>query len=177
MSNISGMVIPNVRPQPSIDPWVFRELGKASFGDARLTARALRIASDCARNPDLSLASLYQGDWGSLKACYRFFDNTAATPAQILAPHQAATWARCAQEEWVRRLSIQRRIPLRGPSGCSPPNRPYTSRCIRLSMDSSCGGQRVCHCSNVPPSPSKRLRCLTHRLYSMGESPLLSLAM
>ncbi len=101
MSNISGMVIPNVRPQPAIDPWVFRELGNAPFGDARLTARALRIASDCARNPDLSLASLYQRDWGSLKACYRFFDNTAATPAQILAPHQAATWARCAQEEWV----------------------------------------------------------------------------
>ena len=101
MSNIFGMVIPNVRPQPSIDPWVFRELGNASFGDARLTARALRIVSDCARNPDLSLASLYQGDWGSLKACYRFFDNAAVTSAQILAPHQAATWERCAQEEWV----------------------------------------------------------------------------
>ncbi len=101
MSNISGMVIPNVRPQPSIDPWVFRELGNASFGDARLTARALHIAIDCARNPDRSLASLYHGDWGSLKACYRFFDNTAVTPAQILAPHQAATWERCAQERRV----------------------------------------------------------------------------
>ena len=80
------MVIPNVRPQPSIDPWVFRELGNASFGDERLTARAWRMVSDCARNPELSLASLYQGDWGSLKACHRFFDNAGVTSAQILAP-------------------------------------------------------------------------------------------
>ncbi len=83
MSNIFGMVIPNVRPQPSIDPWVFRELGNASFGGARLTARTLRIVSDCARNSDLLLASLYQGDWGSLKACYRFFDNAGVSSAQI----------------------------------------------------------------------------------------------
>ncbi len=66
---------------PSIDPWVFRELGLASFGDARFTARALRLASDLAAHPDLSLASLYEGDWAGLKAGYRFFDHPKVTPA------------------------------------------------------------------------------------------------
>ena len=87
--------------KPSIDPWVFRELGLASFGDARLTARALRLASDLAAHPDLSLASLYEGDWAGLKAGYRFFDNSKVAPAQLLASHQAATWERCASESLV----------------------------------------------------------------------------
>ena len=73
----------------SIDPWVFREWGLASLGDARLTARALRLASDLAAHPDLSLASLYEGDWASLKAGYRFFDNPKVTPAKLLEPHQS----------------------------------------------------------------------------------------
>lgn len=65
-----------------MDPWVFRELGLALFGDARLTARALRLASDCAAHPDLSLSSVYQSDWAGLKAGYRFFDNPKVTPAK-----------------------------------------------------------------------------------------------
>ena len=87
--------------KPSIEPWVFRELGLSSLGDARLTARAVRLASDLAAHPDLSLASLYEGDWAGLKAGYRFFDNPKVTPAQLLAPHQAATWERCAAESMV----------------------------------------------------------------------------
>ena len=55
--------------KPSIDPWVFRELGLASFGDARLTARALRLASDLAARPGLSLASLYEGGLAVLRSC------------------------------------------------------------------------------------------------------------
>ena len=87
--------------KPSIEPWVFRELGLSSLGDARLTARAVRLASDLAAHPDLSLASIYEGDWAGLKAGYRFFDNPKVTPAQLLAPHQAATWERCAAESMV----------------------------------------------------------------------------
>ncbi len=85
----------------SIDPWVFREWGLASLGDARLTARALRLASDLAAHPDLSLASVYEGDWAGLKAGYRFFDNPKVTPAKLLEPHQASTWERCASEPIV----------------------------------------------------------------------------
>lgn len=84
-----------------MDPWVFRELGLALFGDARLTARALRLASDLAAHPDLSLSSVYQSDWAGLKAGYRFFDNPKVTPAKLLAPHQAATWERAAAEHIV----------------------------------------------------------------------------
>ena len=96
------MVITTVKSsQPSIDPWVFRELGLASLRDARLTARALRLASDLAAHPALSLSSLYVSDWAGLKAAYRFFDNPKVTPAKLLEPHQAATWERGASEGLV----------------------------------------------------------------------------
>ena len=95
------MVVATYQSGQSIDPWVFRELGLASFGDARLTARVLRLASDVAAHPELSLASLYSSDWASLKAGYRFFDHPKVTPAKRLEPHQAATWERCAAERIV----------------------------------------------------------------------------
>ena len=95
------MVVLNRQSQQPISPWVFRELGLAALGDARLTARALRLASDCAAHPDLALASIYEGDWAGLKAGYRFLDNPKVTPAKLLAPHQAATWERCASEKFV----------------------------------------------------------------------------
>lgn len=88
-------------PAMTIDPWVFRELGKADFGDARLTGRALTFAHDLAAHPDFSIASTYKGDWASLKASYRFLDNAAVTPEAILAPHREATWDRSGQESWV----------------------------------------------------------------------------
>ena len=95
------MAIATYHSEQSIDPWVFRELGLALLGDARLTARALRLASDLAAHPDLSPASVYEGDWAGLKARTRFFDNPKVTPAQWLAPHQTATWDRCAAEPIV----------------------------------------------------------------------------
>ena len=85
----------------TIDPWVFREFGLADFGDARLTGRILTFAHDLAAHPDLSMASLYHGDWANLKASYRVLDNDAVTPAAILAPHRQATGDRSGQESWV----------------------------------------------------------------------------
>ena len=73
------MVVATYQSGQSIEPWVFRELGLAALGDARLTARALRLASDLAAHPDLSLSSVYQSDWAGLKAGYRFFDNPKVT--------------------------------------------------------------------------------------------------
>ena len=52
-------------------------------------------------HPDLSPASVYEGDWAGLKAGYRFFDNPKVTPAKLLARHQTATWDRCAAEPIV----------------------------------------------------------------------------
>ena len=83
------------------DPWIFRELGQAKFGDARLTRRAMIIAQDIMDHPDLSMASIYKGNWGDLRAGYRFFDNVAVTPAAILAPHRAATYERSGAEPLV----------------------------------------------------------------------------
>lgn len=94
-------MVASIGAHPTIKPWAFRELGRADFGDARLTVRALRLASDRASHPDFSLASLYRGDWAGLKAGYRFFDNDAVTAAEILAPHQQATGERCRREAWV----------------------------------------------------------------------------
>jgi len=95
------MVIAAHQSDQSMDPWVFRELGLALFGDARLTARALRLASDLAAHPDLALSSIYRSDWAGLKAGYRFLDNPKVTPKKLLAPHQAATWERAADERVV----------------------------------------------------------------------------
>ena len=76
------MVVVTQQSKQSIKFWVFRELGLALLGDARLTARALRLASDLAAHPGLSLSSLYESDWADLKAGYRFFDNPKVTPAK-----------------------------------------------------------------------------------------------
>ncbi len=83
------------------DTWIFRELGQAKFGDARLTRRAMIITQDLMEHPDLFMASIYKGNWGGLHAGYRFFDNTAVQPAAILAPHRAATYERSGAESLV----------------------------------------------------------------------------
>ncbi len=81
--------------------WIWRELGTAQFGDARLTQRAMTIAQDLSAHPDQSLASIYEGNWGGLHAAYRFYDNPAVTPATILAPHFEATWDRSGEQPIV----------------------------------------------------------------------------
>ena len=85
----------------SNDPWIFRELGQANFGDARLTQRAMIIAQDLMEHPDLSLASIYQGNLGALHGAYRFYNNPAVKPTEILAPHRAATYERSGEESVV----------------------------------------------------------------------------
>ena len=81
--------------------WIWRELGTAQFGDARLTQRAMTIAQDLSGHPDQSLASIYEGNLGGLHAAYRFYDNPAVTPAKILAPHFEATWDRSGEQPIV----------------------------------------------------------------------------
>ncbi len=70
----------------SNDPWIFRELGQAQFGDARLTQRAMSIAKDLSEHPDRSLASIYQGNLGALHAAYRFYNNPAVQPRRDFGP-------------------------------------------------------------------------------------------
>ncbi len=110
----------------------------ASFDDARLTARALRIVSDCARNPDLSLASLYQGDLGSLKACYRFFDNADVSSAQIWL-HPGWGWLGVSVAERLFPALTRPSIPRRRRSSIFYPSR--SSHSMRAS--SRVGIERV----------------------------------
>ncbi|NMP25164.1 transposase [Sulfobacillus harzensis] len=85
----------------SIEPWVLRDLGDAQLGDARLTARAVALASQLSTQPEVSVASAYQGDWAGLKAAYRFFDNPSVYPTALLASHREAMWARRTPHTWI----------------------------------------------------------------------------
>lgn len=66
------------------------ELNGINLGDKRLDNRSKRILEALADNPEASINAACNG-WGDTVAAYRFFDNTAVTPAEILRPHREAT--------------------------------------------------------------------------------------
>ncbi len=74
-----------------MEPWVFREVGHAEWGDARLTLREMQSVDALSQHPEGSLPDAFQGDAAGLKASYRFFDNDRVDPAALLPPHQEAT--------------------------------------------------------------------------------------
>jgi hypothetical protein len=73
-----------------IDDWAVTEFGDAELGDARLTARLLHLATVLGAQPTASLPDATD-DPATLKAAYRFFDNDAVDPAQLLSSHTQAT--------------------------------------------------------------------------------------
>jgi hypothetical protein len=80
--------------------WSAQELGRAEFGDARLTQRLVRIAGDIARTPGASLpeASVTAA---ATKACYSFLSSTKITPESIRMPHIDRTLERLSQHPVV----------------------------------------------------------------------------
>lgn len=77
--------------QPSAHAaWAAQELATASFGDARLTKRLVRIVSDKLANPTASIP-LASGDWAATKATYRFFASPQVQADAIRTPHRDAT--------------------------------------------------------------------------------------
>jgi Transposase DNA-binding/Transposase Tn5 dimerisation domain len=80
------------------------EFGQAPLGDARRTERLVHLASVLGAQPTASLPDA-TGDPATLKAAYRFFDNDAIDPAQILTSHVKATTARLRQVPRV--LAVQ----------------------------------------------------------------------
>ena len=66
------------------------ELNRIDLGDKRLNKRSKRILEALADNPEASINAASDG-WGDTLAAYRFFDNPAVTPTEILRPHRAAT--------------------------------------------------------------------------------------
>lgn len=85
--------------------WAAGEFGGVSFGDARLTARLIQLATLVGAQPAASLPQACRGAPGALKATYRFFDNEAVEPAALLAGHLEATVQRLATVERV--LAVQ----------------------------------------------------------------------
>ena len=79
--------------------WSVAEFGSAKLGDTRRTDRLVRVAQALSRKPGQTLGAAL--DVAGAKAAYRLFNAPDVTPAAILAPHQAQTWARMAGEPVV----------------------------------------------------------------------------
>jgi hypothetical protein len=84
--------------------WLRTELESVSFGDERLSRRALKIFECLAAQPQHSIPHA-MGAWRDTKAAYRFLGNPKVTAAKILEPHHASSSARIAAESVV--LAVQ----------------------------------------------------------------------
>ena len=69
------------------------ELQGINLGDIRLNKRSKQVIEALAANPEASINASCEG-WNDTLAAYRFFDNEAVTPEQILQPHLEATQRR-----------------------------------------------------------------------------------
>jgi hypothetical protein len=74
---------------------VAQELAAGPLGDRRLEARRDRLVARLEAHPDRGFPAVCDDD-AEVEALYRFLRNPRVSPARILAPHIAATQARCA---------------------------------------------------------------------------------
>jgi hypothetical protein len=86
------------------DTWAVTEFAAAELGDMRRTQRVITLATVLAQRPSASLPEAC-GDSAMLKAAYRFFDNAAIEPQDLLDSHVGATWPRLARVPLV--LAVQ----------------------------------------------------------------------
>ena len=89
---------------PDDDSWAVTEFADAELGDARRTQRLVELAPVLAQRPGASLPEAC-GTWAMLKAAYRFFDNEAIDPQEMLASPVVATSDRLANVPRV--LAVQ----------------------------------------------------------------------
>jgi hypothetical protein len=76
------------------DPnWAVSEFAEAELGDGRRTTRLVELAHVLAQHPTAALPEAC-GDGAMLKAAYRFFDNDAIEPQDVLLSHIEATYGR-----------------------------------------------------------------------------------
>lgn len=73
--------------------WAVAEFAAAELGDVRRTERLVKLASVLSKRPGASLPQAC-GSRAMLKAAYRFFDNDAVIPKEILSSHVASTTLR-----------------------------------------------------------------------------------
>ena len=86
------------------ESWAVTEFAEADLGDVRRTQRVIRMATVFAQQPMASLSEAC-GSPAELKATYRFFDNEAIAPAELLASHVSATYERAVRVPRV--LAVQ----------------------------------------------------------------------
>lgn len=77
------------------------DLQFASLSDARLNARLMRVAVALAARPVESFPDAFATE-AEVQAFYRLMNNERVTFDNIVAPHHAATAARCSEHTWVR---------------------------------------------------------------------------
>jgi Transposase DNA-binding/Transposase Tn5 dimerisation domain len=87
-----------------MEEWFEEELGKAHFGDKRLTNRFIQLVGDLAAKPEGSVPQAC-GSWASTKGAYRFWDNERVTPESIRAAHREKTIERA--KEYGTILAVQ----------------------------------------------------------------------
>jgi hypothetical protein len=90
--------------RPDEDTWAVTEFADAELGDARRTQRVVELATALAQRPGASLPEAC-GDPARLTAAYRFFDNAAIDPQDLLDSHIGATISRLATVPLV--LAVQ----------------------------------------------------------------------
>ena len=73
--------------------WAAHEFAHAQLPDPRLVKRLMTLATDFAQHPTAPIPQAC-GSWDKTKAAYRFFDNDAVDPQDILAAHAQATLQR-----------------------------------------------------------------------------------
>ena len=76
------------------------EFEGAEFGDVRLSERLMLMVRALDREPAQSFAKVSK-TVAAREAAYRFIENSAVTMEALLAPHQAATAARCREAKTV----------------------------------------------------------------------------
>ena len=96
---------------PDEDAWAVTEFADAELGDVRRMQRVVALATVLAQRPGASLPEAC-GDRAMLKAAYRFFDNAAIDPRDLLDSHVDATLARVATVPLV--LAVQDTTALDG---------------------------------------------------------------
>lgn len=91
-------------PERAPRTWIETELGNAMMGDARLTARLLKMTGMFFDKPSANIPQAC-GSIKAAKAAYRFLDNPSVEWTQILASHYAATEERLREHSVV--LAVQ----------------------------------------------------------------------
>lgn len=118
-----------MKTQREVLEWAKTESGGAGCGDARLNQRLGVLLTALAQAPGASIPQACNGGHAEIAAAYRFFDNPASTPQNILAAHTQQSLVRIAEHATVLLVQDttevdmsqpQRRISGAGPLDDSP---------------------------------------------------------